>query len=463
MSDLERVNYYVISDEDGIVLNQERVPATLTGVEWELRLSQDRSYPLAGGFDVGLKDLPLRLVVASEISIDIGWEAWIRFGFSKQDGFYFRTRAGVQKVLDQTTFNDGTPFNLDTGFADVGIYANMNLKQFLAEGRLFFLDVTANLPKARPSICEEAEFRDSPLCSPLLGADFSICLDPDGKGILSLGDLFGRASSIFRLKAELQANAVLDLEVGTIIEQAPSFRVSALVALSFRKQFGNNKPATFNTTVSFLNPRIVLGRWLTKTVLPILEEVNNALEPIVDPLRPFLKNMPGISVVFGRDVTYLEFFIMMAQSSGGGGGKSKGTAQTVVKLVKAVDEVLQIISDIRSIDGGDNAELPIGGPTWRIEGGGLRELGESCTDIDCKIAVKLRDTPEERRRRRMAMDSQAAKTNRTIQASDLFKIPLLQNPAQAMGIFQGKTVDLIIFTSPKAEFTVSFYRCIPFR
>ena len=63
--------------------------------------------------------------------------------------------------------------------------------------------------------------------------------------------------------------------------QIPSFKVGFLAGINFRKEFGSRKPSELSTTLALVHPRINLGTWLTKTVLPILEEIEKAIGPVI--------------------------------------------------------------------------------------------------------------------------------------------------------------------------------------
>ena len=261
-------------------------------------------------------------------------------------------------------------------------------------------------------------------------------------------------------------------------------------APSKKKSKGGAKGGKFVYDFHLLFPTMELGPFLKDSILKPLKEISDNLQPIIDPLRDLTKPVSILTRIQGKSSSILDFIAANAPEP------YRVKAKSVVQLIKIVIALDDIIKMASAGDTGDCLVLaqslqynklikkfiPVSCSTldplttgYRLEEDDTlsRQL---CTGFVAKAKENCAKAPQARRARGFEGDhvvdganvarvrkKTTPKKSKASLAKDKmnkykknFEIPLLQDPKKAMGLFSGKTVDLIIFNSPKAEFGADF-------
>ena len=211
----------------------------------------------------------------------------------------------------------------------------------------------------------------------------------------------------------------------------------------------------------------------------MLDAVGSKLSPIVKPLKALVKEEAVLTTVMGRPAGMLDFVAEMAVMLGGNPDTPE-KVKTVKKLIQVAIEIDSMYQSMKELTG-DTDCFAFGYAFNFVRGSGFTKVGESdlaaafppgqgvynTGDVIQNVVKSLKEACTEKARRirsRRGLKEIAEKAKKLVQDlkdSKYFKVPLLENPALALGLFSGKTVDIVEFTSPRAEIGADFTISIP--
>ncbi|MEL6104936.1 MAG: PKD domain-containing protein, partial [Planctomycetota bacterium] len=409
------------------------------GVETEARyrISLGRSGITAStplSLDVGGSGLGLEVSGDASVNAEYGFDMVI--GFTQSDGAFVE-------------FGDG---------ADLFVGFDATIDDLVGDAKLGPLAVSvATIDENAPGITDQqrARVQLSDGTSGFNGVAGRFALDfPTGRFELAT---IASALSSAAVTAEVVGglSASIDTGINTSVEGIPS--IVADLHLNFDHVDGTIAEAlsTFaDPQISITNAGLDLGSFVSNVLAPILRPVNDFLDPIRPVLEQLTTPIPVLSELIGP-TTYVDLI-----SAFGDGG------ETVSKFVDAVAQIVTLIDiPINS----DELILPLGDFSTAFDSqlGKLvpTPLGGS-TDFDSFLGAlgddvaELRDylasIPQE--------EPQFSTTdpNKIASVSEgMFSIPLLQNPASAIGLLFGDDVDLIKYQAPQLNVGFDFQIGIP--
>ncbi|MEM9643378.1 MAG: hypothetical protein AAF989_00180 [Planctomycetota bacterium] len=193
-----------------------------------------------------------------------------------------------------------------------------------------------------------------------------------------------------------------------------------------------------------------LGSFVSDVLAPILEPVNDFLDPIRPILDQLTAPIPVISDLIG-EVTLLDFVNLFGE-----GG------ETVVTFAEAVTEIVDLI-DIPLTN--QSVILPLGnfetlldeaGDLVPMSTGGNENLERFVDGLDDQyqeIREYIRSIPQE--------DPVYSESGELVVSPGMFSLPILKNPASAINVLFGKDVDLVRYQAPRLEARFDFSQSIP--
>ncbi len=404
-------------------------------VTYRLRLVQ-QAIQATTTIDVDLGGNALGLDLEADVSASFGFTFDIGFGISEAEGVFVE-------------FFEGDELSLDL---------NASIANLMGEGRLGPLTVTART--LSPSELSEQQRIDArldpgdPSSEAINGikAEYQINLGdpaPGGTARFTLSEL----GSIFGSGVETQAAMVgsLHVQVETMIGGGeaglPSIRADVNVNWDAVQGSLSDVIAELGSpTIGLSNVGLDLGGFISDVIAPVLEPINEFLDPIRPVLDAITTPLPVISDLIG-ETTFVDFIGLF-----GRGG------QSVAKFIEAAADIARLI-DIPIVNG--NIFLPLGDFTTALNSAGKLEATEaggafggqgSFDDFlnslpDQSVREYLQDMP----RNGANVASEPGK----------FSVPLLTNPASAVGLLLGQDVDLIKYQAPRLEAEFSYSQYIP--
>ena len=462
------------------------------GLEWTIPLGQTKEFPL-GDLDFGFGPLPIKLQFES--AFELSWDLSITFGFQKERGFYLKRRG--------------------EGLPDMAVSAGLAVRNFKAVGKLFFLTLSVQDYRDRLVACRcNNDCTDDP--APVTDGQLAACnLSPGSRAFLdkrivdlslsvylipnrtdpylTLKTLRSGKSSLLAVEAEASLQTMLAIKASAG-EKLPSFEMVLHASLSYTKTFGTGaKGGEFVFNLQFIYPHMDIGKFLTSSIMPVLDAVSSKLSPIVKPLKSLTKEQKVLTTIMGRPSSMLDFLVEMATMMGGDSGAAE-KAKSVKKLIEVVVEIDDMIQQITTLAGDTECfalgyvynfvRKPNGTGFQRVnqedlavvfpQQQGLQELFQDVAQslMDACAAQQRRSRRSRGRRAtccgpgggvtcagvgvECSLGEKAKEVMEAIKNSKYFNVPLLKNPALALGLLAGKTLDIVEFTSPKAEFGVDF-------
>ena len=443
------------------------------GLEWTVHLGQTKEFPLAD-LDLGVGSMPIKLQV--ETSFELEWDLMLTFGFQKQRGFYLKRRGNLLPDLD--------------------ISAGLKVRNFKASGRLFFLTLVVEDYRTRMAACRcsgncgsssALSLTDGELdtCAQngkintgtrafldknMIDLSLSIYLLPNAAtDYLTLKTLRSGKSSLLAVEAQASFQALLSIKASAG-EKLPEFEMVLHAGLSYSKSFGTGaKGGGFNYNLQFLYPHMDIGKFLKASILPVLVSVSEKLSPIVKPMRQLTKTNDILTTIMDRPSSMLDFLVEMAAILGDN-PEAAEKAKSVKKLIEVVIEIDDILLKIKELVG--DTECFALGYLYNFDKG-FKKVDENelattfpqqqgVQDLFRDVVKSLQDgCGVTRRRGRRGLAEKAKALKEKIMNSKYFKVPMLSNPGSALGLLSGKTVDIVEFTSPRAEIGVDFSITIP--
>jgi Ca2+-binding RTX toxin-like protein len=432
---------------------------------------------LHSDFNLGLAGLGLAVSATGGVTITLGYDVKLAFALSKTEGFYFIKDPQNQ----QMSFNVAA--SLDPG------------SQLAA--KLFFLDVVvtpnmvapANTPNAGQvppnGIPSDTYFNASLTVNPG---------DPEGTGHIRLADL---GAALFNASFNAKATANIDVHVQGDINMdtsLPSIGADLLLNWTFgtgdQLGAGNNGDQGGTAPVGgFYNITLSLGDFFANTIGPIMDKINNYLKPI-QPILDFLNEpIPVISdlsqKIGGPAITYATAI----EESGFGGDELK-TLLSTLSEVDTIDKAARALAsgqiqfgnfvfssgtDLRNPDavtGTDNLDSLGSDPTTAddltneedaadstdgTDGSGSSDAG---SDLATPATLTPADTPAGGGSSGNGSSGGGVlSTFKGFLASVKkygFDFPVLDNPSSVIGMFMGKSVDLVKWQLPTVSASKTF-------
>ena len=382
----------------------------------KLRIGDSITVPVQ--FDLGLDAFIFDVEATGGIDLTLDYDIEIGLGVDKAKGVFFILNDDTMdpeiEITPTVTLQDGTMLTVD----------------------LFFLRVMASENPGN-------NLGDDP--SLKTGITGSIDLNINGSegnpSELPLGDLTSTPfADLFDLALDVRAVVDLELEGGTIDPNLPSIKTNFFVDWQFTANFGEADPfmGTLNN-VGFDDLRIDLGGYVSKVLKPIVEQIDEYLQPI-DPLLEFIGlELPIISQVsqlLGQGpVTVIDVIALFGDG-----------AETVAEALDIVLTIREMIDRIASSPG-DSFEISFGSYDVLTTGKDPRDPdanimpsmdGGTITgdeDFDDKIDSMAGDNSPE------GFFAGILSTMREIG----IEFPLLDDPFMAFNLLMGQTVDLVTY------------------
>ncbi len=402
----------VLVNTDGSALDADQGPDQLAvsldcenGLEVDLRVVWALAMVNADlDLDIGVPGFGLE--VDGSVELMLGFDFEFGFGLNKEDGFYFDTSKDKEIELG---FHAAIP-GLDV------------------TGEIFFIGLTVQDDPDNPSIFEGGLFID--------------IMDPNDDGKLTFAEITGGGTSFSDIvDADIEAVADINLKL------SGGFGTSAVfprVVVDFNLDWSwSLSDGSSDPVLGFNNLGIDLGTWISDFLGPIL----NKIDETVDPVRPIIDAVtapiPILSDLAGRSINLLDVM------------ESFGYLDPGVR--KFIDVALFVIELADNIPTGANVVIPLGDF--------ILQQGPS-GDFDTAAAVKelVPDDFLENAAADAEFDASAkasAGFASDVGSIDNFSIPIWDNPLELMGLFTGKPVALIEWDMPTFRAEAQFAINIP--
>ncbi|MGG6284259.1 DUF4347 domain-containing protein [Leptolyngbya sp. AN03gr2] len=388
-------------------------------------------------FDLGLEAFVFDFKTSGGVELSLGYELQLGFGINLTDGFFLRV---PQNEAD---------FKFDLG---------VNLKNGTTiSADLFVLNVAATNKFLSEAADDKDYNRDGDKTDEFqtgingeIGFDL---VDPNDDGKLLLSELRG-----VKVAATLNTSAVVSLNLQAGVGQAdsplPKISADLFVEWSFEKGFGAAAGTGESKApiVSLNNLGLDLGDFMTRAIKPLLQNVNDYLKPIRPVLDLMEKELPGISdlsKMVGRGpVTFIDAIRLF--------GRGGNTIAKWLEIVRSIDSFIQESAETEGnifINFGDfdftqdlrkPGEIELNSGSFR---GGVSSVDDSLNRLNRGTTGTGTGTPG-------AIDKLKGLFGRLRQIG--LDFPLLSNPANVLGLFTGKTVDLVTWKIPELKAELSF-------
>lgn len=378
-------------------------------------------------FDVGLDGLGLE--VDADLNLDVGFTFDVGFGVSVDEGFYFLSGAGEDEP-ELKVFLDAT---ISEPIADPATW-----DPAAATGELFFLqlDVTD----------KQVTRGDGSSSGSYFLGEFTVDVKDPGTGLdqdgrLTLAEMASAASVEDVLDPRLAATAHVSLEVITSVEGDARFpRLGADFELLW--QFDTADPE-MNGSISqlgFNDVRLHMGELVNNMVVPVLEKVNEVLEPIRPVAAALDTPLPVISDLMGEDYTLLDLARDMGQISDG-----------TYKFIETVSEFADFVEGVRNFL---NGLLEPGSDGWlhfddlELDGNLARQAG----NLGKLQPVAPPNT---------GLDEADQQSIKDFEDQKGFAVPFLKNPGELFGLLLGKDILLVTYDMPRLDFNFQYDQFFP--
>ncbi len=423
-------SYLGINDIDDVDVDYE---VSLSEVAFDVTIGN--TYNL---FDANLSTdlgLPgLGLAVDGSAGMDFSYSLGLGFGLHKDFGFYLDT--------DTTQFSTDITLELSDGFN--------------ATGSLGFLQLDLEDDEENPTAASVA---------------FAVGLndtDDDGTGLpqvddgdrLTLAELLNAPlSDLF--DPTLSADVNLGLEARTSLlgsTMFPSFNFDLAAAFPVLNYAGGTLTGPQAPTIAFNNMQMDLGSFISDFASPIIDQVNDIMEPIrpvIDFLNKDTKLLSELGVEDAFDenndgkVSVLELAVAIARIV----NPNQPPKADYIAFFDAITELDGIIASLDDLgDAGENLVIDLGS----FDLGAFDATDENAdvttatpitkttaASLDTQLAAK----PDTRYKRQKGI-------TKSFTTSGNFDVPLLSDPMTALNLLLGKDVPLFTYDLP--ELSVGF-------
>ncbi len=424
----------VLGDLDGDnLITVEDVEFTLTDSEAFYRIQITDSVTVADGsvgIDVGVSALGLD--IEGDLDLQFDYAIDVGFGVSESEGVFVEFFAGDEITL----------------------VVAAQVDDLLGQAKLGPLGITARTLDVS-ELTDDQRSRSrlepgDPVSETINGVrgEFQIDL---GVGRMSLTDLVNPAALDISARVAMVGSLYLQVEtlLGGDDAGLPSIRADVNVNWDrVDEPIENLVDALAAPEITFTNVGLDLGSFVNDILAPTLGPINDFLDPIRPVLEVITAPIPVLSDLAGSDIAFTDLIGLFGNG-----------AETVAPFLDTAADIARLI-DIPIVNG--SVFLPLGdfATTYNNDGtlsanesggafGGLGSFDNFLTSMpDTPLADYLSSIPREP----------------TFSASNevtpgKFSLPILQNPASAIGLLLGQDVDLIKFQAPKlsAEFSYSQY------
>ena len=402
---------------DPALANQARLPTTgSTCGEIKLRIGDSITLPVQ--FDLGLESFVFDVEATGGLDLTLDYDIEIGLGIDKAKGIYFILNDDAMdpeiEITPSVTLQNGTELTVDLFFLRVAARENTG-------------DNLGNDPALQTGITGSI--------------DLNINGSQGNPSELPLGDITSTPfSDLFDLDLNVTAIVDLELEGGTTDPNLPSVKVNFFLDWQFDANFGDPDPfeGTLNT-VGFDDFRLDLGGYVAGVLKPIVQQIDEYLQPI-DPLLEFIgMELPLISQVsemLGQGpVTVIDVISLF-----GDGAESVAEALDIVIAIREmVDRMANSPNDSFEISFG-SYDLLSTGKDLREEGNEIEPEADGGNitgdeDFNNKIdSTSGDDSPE-------GFFANILSTLRDIG----IEFPLLDDPFHAFNLLLGQPVDLVTY------------------
>lgn len=433
------------ADED-VDESDVRVTLEPSKFEIEVRLEGDDEFT-AISFDSGLDGLPIE--VMAEGGVVVGWHyaAHLGFGVDKTTGFYLITDdeentpeialgIGIGLEVDESTSPD-TPTSLGIS--------------------LFGLELTAT-DKLVGGVGQT-------------GVHGSLDLEIDGLGDDRLtANEIGNNDLLDLVDVTMELDATLDLELSAGVDPSfPSIETELLATWDI--SFSPSTGIVFGEpTLSLDDVRLNFGDFLSHIIGPIVEDVNDAIEP-VRPIIDFLQEeIPGISdmsrLAGGGPVTVLDLAL----------ANNRDQAIEAKKFIGVVGLILDVIDTLAAFDDGDNVVLHFGSVSLGMDESVDLRLPGAFNGLSDDTAVSTVLTnqgvsidpdditrqinPATQPRVAEALDTLTDEPNESGTGGMGLRLEFLK-PVNLIKMLLGQTTDLVIWEIPRFAFDFNYEQTYP--
>ena len=387
-------------------------------------------------FDLGLEAFVFDFKTSGGVELSLGYELQIGFGVNLTEGFYLRVPQNEADFKFDLGVNlkDGTTIAADLFLLNVAA-----TNKFLSE---------ANDNKDYNRDGDKADTFQTGINGEI-GFDL---VDPNRDGKLLLSELRD-----VKVAATLNTSAIVSLNLQAGVGQAdsplPKISADLFVEWSFEKGFGAAAGTGESRApiVSLNNLGLDLGDFMTRAIKPLLENVNEYLKPIRPVLDLMEKELPGISdlsKMVGRGpVTFIDAIRLF--------GRGGETIARWLNIVRSIDSFIQESAETEGnifINFGDfnfSQDLRKAGEIELSSGsfsGGVSSVDDSLNRLNGGTGTGTGSTG--------AIDKLKGLFGKLRQIG--LDFPLLSNPANVLGLFTGKTVDLVTWKMPELKAELSF-------
>lgn len=399
-----------------------------TGATIDLHLGGTSTY--STDFDLGLNGLVFDVKSQGDVNLKLDYDLQLGFGVNKTEGFFF-------KLPDDNSH----PFDFNVS-VDIG---NSTL-----DADLFFLNLKASNKDLDEAVDGKDYNGDGKLDKQFttgLNGELSVdIIDPNGDTKLTISEI-GSAKFDPSFSADATISLNLDAGIGSN-KNLPRIDTDLFVYWSFDLENGGSQPI-----VSLNNVSLDVGEFLSKSINPILEDVNKYLEPvrpILDILNEEIPVISDLAQMLGQDkVTFIDAIKLF-----GSGGES---IEKVFNILNAIDDFIEETANTQ-----DNIKLNFGDFSFSQD---LRNPGEivipdqpaeSLDDVLGKIGNSTNNAAPI-----MALsDETPANSSSLNPIASLFKdlndktgigFPILTDPSNIFKLLFGQAADLVVWDIPRLE------------
>ncbi len=391
-------------------------------------------------FDLGFPGLSLDLDADIDLGLEFGWD--LIFGVDLDNGFFFDVSAtpvpleapGAER-FDSTGVELGTAQNdvlMDPGSAELFLRFTAEAATLDAEGTLAILRVLASdLGEGTPAVSLSA----------LFGLDIT---DPSGDGKLTFNELAsGGFGSLFEPVIQVSGSADLAIvaDFGGLSEDIASIFPSVATDLGFSASLDALGGEFDITRLEFNDIRINAGDLFTNFLLPIVQEIDRAIDPFDPILDAITEPVPVISDLRGDDVSLAD----LAVELGSAFGINLGWIQDVIAI-------RELIGDIAGLD--PSGDIPFGNIDLT---GALSTRGPGVDFSTLDLGNYLSDPANG-----TVMDAEAAAMAGDLggtlgSAGDIgLSFPIISDPLSAFGLLLGQDADLFRYNMSPLVFQFNF-------
>ncbi len=410
----------------GITINSEEEIAYAINIG---RTGLNLSTPI--NLDVGGSVLGLEL--GGDAMITAGYGIDLVLGFNRTQGPFLEFGTGTELAIDFYAGVDDLVGDAKLGPLQVQIATIDAADLTLAQRQATRLD--PNDPNTEAVNAVRGGF----------GIDF-----PAGRYTLSsLGSALNRVQVTSEFVGSLHTR--INTGINTSIKGIPS--LVADLHLNFDAANGSLSDvfdSLTTPTISLTNVGLDLGSFVSNVLAPVLEPVNDFLDPIRPVLDRLTSPIPGLSDLIGP-TTFTDLIGVFGE-----GGETVGqfieSVQNIVTLIDIPTNAETIILPLGNFDTifdefGALVPVPMGGQT------NFDDLLNTVGEDVAEMRDYLRNIPQEA--------PQYNSSGELMVTPGKFSIPLLQDPTSAIGLLFGNDIDLLKFQAPRLEASFDFNVSIP--